>query len=229
MNPPVAATRPKRGVLPLLLLLFFTPLLLAFLIYYGSGWRPTGHTNHGELILPARSLPQVALPQFVLSQPALAGGVASAGGGASAGAGAAAGAAPGGEPSAAVNVFSGKWSLVYIGRGDCDADCRNTLYFMRQTHFGLANLMPRVQRVFLATADCCDRQYLAREQPNLITLIAEGAAGTALLAQFPTERRAASIFVVDPRGNLMMRYDAHEDPKGLREDLKKLLALSHIG
>jgi hypothetical protein len=27
----------------------------------------------------------------------------------------------------------------------------------------------------------------------------------------------------------MMRYDAHEDPKGLRDDLKKLLALSHIG
>jgi cytochrome oxidase Cu insertion factor (SCO1/SenC/PrrC family) len=50
-----------------------------------------------------------------------------------------------------------------------------------------------------------------------------------VLAQFPTERRAASIFVVDPRGNLMMRYDAHEDPKGLRDDLKKLLALSHIG
>jgi hypothetical protein len=56
MNPPLAATRPKRGVLLLLALLFFAPLLLAFLIYYGSGWRPTGHTNHGELILPARSL-----------------------------------------------------------------------------------------------------------------------------------------------------------------------------
>jgi hypothetical protein len=208
-SPPAAAARRKRGLLPLLALLFFTPLLLAFLIYYGSGWRPTGHTNHGVLILPVHSLPQVALPQFVLSQPALPG--------------------TGDEPSAAANVFSGKWSLVYIGRGDCDADCRDTLYFMRQTHFGLANLMPRVQRVFLATAECCDREYLAREQPNLITLIADGAAGVALLAQFPADRRAVSIFVVDPRGNLMMRYDAHEDPKGLRDDLKKLLALSHIG
>ena len=203
MSPPGGAARRKRGLLPVLALLFFTPLLLAFLIYYGSGWRPTGHTNHGVLILPAHTLPQVALPQFALSQL--------------------------GEPGAAATVFSGKWSLVYIGRGDCDADCRDTLYFMRQTHFGLANLMPRVQRVFLATADCCDREYLAREQPNLITLNADGAAGAALLAQFPDDRRAVSIFVVDPRGNLMMRYDAHEDPKGLRDDLKKLLALSHIG
>ena len=37
------------------------------------------------------------------------------------------------------------------------------------------------------------------------------------------------IFMVDPRGNLMMRYDARDDPKGLRNDLKKLLTLSHIG
>jgi hypothetical protein len=137
--------------------------------------------------------------------------------------------APGAEAPAAASVLSGKWSLVYIGRGDCDADCRSTLYFMRQTHFGLANLMPRVQRVFLATADCCDREFLAREQPNLIALEAQGAAGAALLAQFPAAGRGAGIFVVDPRGNLMMRYDAHQDPKGLRDDLKKLLALSHIG
>ena len=218
MNTPASAARPKRGQLPLLALLFFAPLLLAFLIYYGSGWRPAGRTNHGVLILPARSLPPVALPRIAVAQPAMPGAAASVGA-----------AADAGEAPAAASVFSGKWSLVYIGRGDCDAECRNTLYFMRQTHFGLANLIPRVQRVFLVTADCCDREFLAREQPNLITLNAQGAAGAALLAQFPADRRAASIFIVDPRGNLMMRYDAHEDPKGLRDDLKKLLALSHIG
>ena len=64
----------------------------------------------------------------------------------------------------------------------------------------------------------------------MITLDARWRGGVrALLAQFPAEQRAASIFVVDPRGNLMMRYDAHDDPKGLRDDLKKLLTLSHIG
>jgi cytochrome oxidase Cu insertion factor (SCO1/SenC/PrrC family) len=207
MNTPAVATRPKRGVLLLLVLLFFAPLLLAFLLYYGSGWRPIGRTNHGELIEPPLPLPLVALPQVALAP----------------------GAAPGGDALAAADVLTGKWSLIYVNSGDCNADCRNTLYFMRQTHLGLANLAARVQRVFLVTADCCDRDYLAREQPGLITLNADGAAAAPLLAQFPPERRASSIFVVDPRGNLMLRYDAHDDPKGLRNDLKKLLTLSHIG
>jgi hypothetical protein len=207
MSAPAAAARPKRGTLLLLALLFFTPLLFAFVLYYGSGWRPTGRTNHGVLIEPARTLPPTALPQVALAP----------------------GAAPSGDALAAADVLTGKWSLVYVGRGDCDADCRDTLYFMRQTHLGLANLIPRVQRIFLVSAGCCDRNYLARQQPNLITLNADGSAGSALLAQFPAERRASTIFVVDPRRNLMLSYDAHQDPRGLRNDLKKLLALSHIG
>ena len=215
MSTPAPAERPRsahprRGVLLLLALVFFAPLLLAFALYYGSSWRPIGRTNHGALIQPAHELPPTALPQVATTAAATT-------------------AAAGSDPLAAADVLTGKWSLVYLGRGDCDAECRNTLYFMRQTHLGLANLIPRVQRVFLVTAGCCDRDYLAHEQPNLISLNAENAAGAALLAQFPPERRASTIFVVDPRGNLMMRYDAHDDPKGLREDLKKLLALSHIG
>jgi hypothetical protein len=224
MSTPAPVARPKgsgakRGTLVVLALLFFTPLLLSFVIYYGSDWRPAGRTNHGVLIEPARTLPQVALPRVALP-PAASPQLASTGVDAG---------ASGGDALAAADVLSGKWSLVYVGSGECDAACRDTLYFMRQTHFGLANLIPRVQRVFLVTASCCDREFLAREQPGLITLNAHDAAAAPLLAQFPAERRASTIFVVDPRGNLMMRYDAHEDPRGLRNDLKKLLTLSHIG
>src|SRR5665213_3749235 len=41
----------------LLAALFLVPLLLAFFMYYGGSWRPLGHTNNGELILPPRALP----------------------------------------------------------------------------------------------------------------------------------------------------------------------------
>ena len=130
---------------------------------------------------------------------------------------------------AARHVFQGKWTLVYVGDGACDADCRTTLFFMRQTRLSLNNEMTRVQRVFLATGDCCDRAYLAAEHPGLRVLDASQAAAQPLLAQFPQDGRAQALYVVDPLGNLMMRYDARLPPKGLLEDLKRLLQLSHIG
>jgi cytochrome oxidase Cu insertion factor (SCO1/SenC/PrrC family) len=191
-------TRRRRGLLPtLLLLIFFLPLLVAFLIYYGSNWRPARHTNHGELIEPARPLPRIALPQTR---------------------------APG-----SADLLIGKWSLIYIADGRCDDACRHTLYYIRQTQLGLGRQIPRVQRLWLAPDHCCDPGADTEMQPPLLSVNAQGDNGAALLSQFPVDHRESTIFIVDPRGNLMMRYDSNADPKGLREDLKKLLDLSHIG
>ncbi|MGH8178058.1 MAG: SCO family protein [Steroidobacter sp.] len=61
MNAPVEpGTDRSRAPIWILITLFFASLLVAFALYYG-GWRPSGATNHGELIDPPRPLPQVAL------------------------------------------------------------------------------------------------------------------------------------------------------------------------
>lgn len=125
--------------------------------------------------------------------------------------------------------LQGKWSLVYIGDGACDEACEDTLVFGRQVRLTLNNEMTRVQRVFLATNHCCNTAYLTSEHPGLIVSDLAGADSARLLAQFPNVERARTLFVVDPLGNLMMRYDTREPPKGLQSDLKKLLKLSHIG
>jgi hypothetical protein len=129
---------------------------------------------------------------------------------------------------AAKPAFHDKWSLVYIGDGACLDACRQALYVMRQTRLSLNNDMTRVERVFLASADCCARDYLAQEHAGLIVLDAGDSAAQPLLAQFPAQREH-TLFVVDPLGNLMMSYDARANPRGLLEDLKRLLRLSHIG
>ncbi len=134
------------------------------------------------------------------------------------------------KPVLLPGLASGKWTLLVVGRGEsgCDARCRETLVYARQTWLSLAQLTPRVQRVLLAGPGCCDSGYLQREHNGLLTLDAASAQGAPLLGLVP-EPRDGTIFVVDPLGNLMMRYDVRQDPKGLREDLKKLLELSHIG
>lgn len=126
-------------------------------------------------------------------------------------------------------VLRGKWTLVYIGDGACDADCRHALHVMRQTRLALNADMSRVQRTFLATGGCCDYDFLQREHPGLIVIDAAEPRLAGLLAAFAPRRGGSAIFIVDPRGNLVMREDAHEDPKHLREDLRRLLRLSHIG
>jgi hypothetical protein len=198
---PLPAPRSRRPAL-LLLLLFLAPLAFAFWLYYGSGWRPAGHTNHGALIDPARPLPGVALAPL-----------------------------GGGEPLA--STWQGKWSLVVIAQGGaaeqgCDALCRQTLVYARQTWLSLGRELTRAQRVLLASAGCCDLAWLKAEHEGLVALQVGSPEAAPVLAQFPAPT-AGAVFIVDPRGNLMMRYDVRQDPKGLREDLKKLLELSHIG
>ena len=131
--------------------------------------------------------------------------------------------------AAGIDLFQGKWSLIYVGDGACDTECRTALTYGRQTRLAVGKDMDRVQRVFLTTGNCCDRGYLDAEQPGLVTLDASSEDARALLAQFPGERRV-SLYIVDPLGNLMMRHDARQViNKDLLSDLKKLLKLSHIG
>lgn len=131
----------------------------------------------------------------------------------------------GGAPLA---PFHGKWSLVYIGSGACDAACHESLYLMRQTRLALNTDMARVARVFLVTGECCALGFLSGEHAGLVLLDAGAPSAAALLRQFP-EPRAHTLFVVDPLGNLMMSYDARSNPRGLLEDLQTLLRLSQIG
>jgi hypothetical protein len=195
---------------------FFLPLLGSFWLYYGTSWRPAGRLNHGELISPPRPLPDLALPRVTLAAPDSRPG------------------RPKDRPLAEFSLpgataFRDTWTLAYIGDGGCDAACRRTLYVMRQTRLALGTEMTRVARVFLVTGHCCAKGFLESEHAGIIVLDATGAPGGALLSKFPPDDRAYSLFIVDPLGNLMMRYDVRRNPGGLLIDLRKLLELSDIG
>jgi cytochrome oxidase Cu insertion factor (SCO1/SenC/PrrC family) len=180
---------------------FFAPLALAFLLYYGVGIRPAGTTNKGDLISPAVPLPEVELPGAT-------------------------------DQPLAANALRGKWSMVFIGDGACDARCREALTLMRQTRLALGDKMERVQRVFLISGNCCDQAYLDAEHTGLLLGRIDNPAGQTLLETFPDTAQVTGlgrIYLVDPLGNLMMKYEPDAPQKGLLDDLKKLLKLSHIG
>jgi hypothetical protein len=126
--------------------------------------------------------------------------------------------------------LEGRWALIYVGDGACDEACRHTLYIGRQVHTLLNKDMRRVQRVLVATANCCDRAFLAAEHEGIHVIdAADAAIGQPLRDALPAGDHSNHLFIVDPMRNLVLRFDARENPKGLLDDLKKLLKLSHIG
>ena len=177
--------------------LFLLPLIASFILYYGLHWAPAGTTNHGELLQPARPLPQVELPDL--------------------------------DGRFVADAFRGHWTLVYVNDGRCHQACRDSLVFMRQTRLSLNQDMTRVERVLLVTSGLADRVFLMREHPGLVALDGSGERAQLLLAEFPRDGDDHALFVVDPLGNLMMRYDVRLPPRGLLSDLRQLLRLSHIG
>jgi hypothetical protein len=176
--------------------LFLLPVAIAFALYYGNIWRPSGSSSKGELITPARPLVSTGLRL------------------------------PDGTATGA-DALQGKWSIVYVGDGACDEDCRESLVYARQSRLSLNNEMTRVQIVMLASEHCCE-PALEQHVPGIRIFDASAADTAPLLAQFPGQR-ARSLFIVDPLGNLMMRHEAAGTSKDLLTDLKKLLKLSHIG
>jgi cytochrome oxidase Cu insertion factor (SCO1/SenC/PrrC family) len=204
-----------RSMLIGLALLFFAPLGLAFFLYYGLHWRPGGQLNHGDLVEPPLPLPDLALRRVETTAapdaaPALGAGA--------------------GDALTPPDFLKGKWTLLYFGPGSCPDACRADLYDTRQVRTALGKDESRVQRVFLAEGACCDLALLRTEHPDLLIVRAtdEAAPLVALLRRAVPEARDR-IYLIDPLGNLMMSYAADAPPKGLLEDLKRLLGLSHVG
>ena len=133
---------------------------------------------------------------------------------------------PGGEPTDA-EFLRNHWSLVYIAREPCDEDCRTALYNGRQMRLALGRLMDRVHRIYLYTGAAPEAAFIAREHPDLLLADASGEEAGRLLEAFSGQ--AEGYWLVDPLGNVMMRYPPEQPPRGMLEDIKRLLRLSRIG
>ena len=128
-----------------------------------------------------------------------------------------------------MSALRGKWVLVHIDAGACGAYCRQKLLYMRQVRLAQGREMDRIERVWLVTDDApIDRALLLAHEGIRVAR----TAGSRILAEFPAAQgRGAEdhVYVVDPLGNLMLRFPRDADPSGMRQDLSRLLRASRIG
>ncbi len=119
----------------------------------------------------------------------------------------------------------GKWSLIAIDSGECDDYCQKKLYQMRQVRLVQNTEKERVERIWLIDDDLMPHSDVKTEYAGTVLL---SAMNSSLLGEFPAEISPHDhIYVVDPMGNLMMRYPRDADPSKMSKDLKLLLKLSH--
>jgi cytochrome oxidase Cu insertion factor (SCO1/SenC/PrrC family) len=122
-------------------------------------------------------------------------------------------------------LVRGKWVLVtFDGAGNCAAACERKLYIVRQVRRAQGENAERVARLWIVTDG-------GRPSPALVAAIEGtefGDADAELERAFPGPL-LESIYLVDPRGNLMMRFPGAPDPTRMIRDLERLLKYSSIG
>jgi len=198
------STRKSRyapWIFAILLFLFAGPMIAAWSLYASDNRWLLGETvNSGELIQPP-----LDFSQFKLTQPI---------------------------------DFKGTWLMVYITPLPCTMVCQNNLYKMRQVWLALGKDMDRVQRVLITFSliSSPDSSKLnkkwEKEFPGMQyasttkTAVKNFFALTSLSGIVPEQ---GALYLVDPRSNLMLAYTPAVVPKGLLNDLTRLLNTSQIG
>jgi len=161
---------------------------------------PSGRTNYGALIEPQRPLPALTLRQL---------------------------------DGTAVEAASlrGSWLMVQVADGACDAACEKKLWQMRQVRLTTGKDADRVQRLWLIIDESPLATSVIREYDGTIFLRARASEVAAFLPlpAGPGTGLTDHIWLIDPLGNLMMRWPKDADPSRMKKDLIKLLKASGIG
>jgi cytochrome oxidase Cu insertion factor (SCO1/SenC/PrrC family) len=126
-----------------------------------------------------------------------------------------------------LSELKGKWILLQLDEADCAAACQAKLYNMRQVRLAQGREMERIERVWLILDEAPLETLLMREYDGTRLL---RAAGSPLLAEFPPAGSVRDhIYLIDPLGNLMLRFPRNADPRKMHKDLARLLRASRIG
>ena len=124
-----------------------------------------------------------------------------------------------------VTELRGRWVMLQVDSSGCSEPCRRKLYQMRQVRLTQGPEMSRIERVWLVRDDGPVEPALLREYGG--THVAR--AGSAMLSALPAEHDAADhIYLIDPLGNLMLRFPKDADPASMKKDLDRLLKVSNI-
>ena len=204
----------------------FVPMATATSMYFGDWGVPSGSTNKGELIWPPISISDLNASDnqgqplsryFSLDE-------------------------PGARPlkwdmlteEHPQEVSESQWVLLVTGNEVCNEHCQQALYTVRQVNTALGKESKRVSRVLVSSAELGGARTELIKQYPMLSLASMNVDALNFFASdhfesAETVTNAWNIWVVDPLGNVILRYEADRHGKDILKDMKRLLKLSNIG
>ncbi len=118
--------------------------------------------------------------------------------------------------------FEGKWTLISLNAAPCGQACRDKLIALRQIRLALGETRYSVERMQVLTGtqsapdwnDEFEGMHIAIADERLLKALGGGEAAL--------ER----LYILDPMGNLMMRYTQDAPVKDTLKDMERLLKAS---
>ncbi|MFI8482142.1 hypothetical protein ACIGCM_16380 [Pseudomonas sp. NPDC078700] len=124
-----------------------------------------------------------------------------------------------------------RWQLLVTAPNDCADDCKKLVFLARQINIGLNREATRATHT-LATSQPISHEYnnqLKREYPQLTQHALQLTHYQKTLEHTGAKAAEAQLWIVDPHGNLVLRYDSSNTGKEALKDLLYMLKLSRIG
>ena len=201
VNNPIATSKRNPYTVWFVVLAFIAPVALAYIMFFFVDVK--SFVNHGEILNPI-----VHIKSFKLKNES-------------------------GE-IIAQDDLTYKWRLISFLGKDCDQQCESRLYDTRQIHTSLGKDQHRLSRMFIHLQPAGDSlaKLIADTHPDVIQVNGDAKIIIDALGNNVSDNAGITeneTYIMDPMGNVMMRFTKDQPNKEFLYDLKKLLKASQIG
>jgi len=128
-----------------------------------------------------------------------------------------------------LTALKDQWLLLSVAGGACEVRCEQNLYFQRQLRESLGREKERLDRVWLVNDQAPVREVLLPALASATVLRVAPGDVAQWLEPAAGKRLQDHLYLVDPMGNLMMRFPADMNADAAakaKRDLERLLRAS---
>jgi len=128
-------------------------------------------------------------------------------------------------------ITQGQWHLIYFAGAMCDTTCNSVLQKLRQIHGATAKNSDRLSRliVHLEPADTKFNELISKSYSKTRHASTDRQTVLSAMQLVKPDLDANEVYLMDPIGNVLMRYTEKHSRKDILSDLKKLFKVSQIG